>query len=1751
MCIPSRNIGLLVVFLWILYHNVDSNTAHYITPSQTTKCPQGESGTCSTLTVLASNTSYFLNSNTEVRFLAGNHHLNGDLIISNISEFVIIFRNSSVTTSISCREGASLKFTNVSQLNISGLEFIRCRIIIKLVRQLTLEGTSFRDGIDGSALHLIQTNSSIFRSHFISNTVGMFWNNVGFTHTLSEERVRVGGAIAVTSSNLIINNSRFISNEAEIGGAIFSQMRSNVTITNCAFENNTVSGNKYRCFGGALYVGSGCSLTVQNTCFLNNTSGNTCSGGAIALLQSDFFDFHNFYSYVQAYWSGGSVPAWNIDSIWTNGNISKEDVFRRATKRAIANAGSMNIKNSLFFNNQAGQHGGAIYALFAFGITVNNSNFEQNEAIISGGVVYARNSILNMHNSFFDHNEAGTDGGTVFSYHSRIDVYNSSFHENRASDSGGVMKTNITKINVYNSSFHRNKANNDGGVFYASYSRVNFYNSSFLSNEAGKSGGVMYETKTDTSRLTKMSYMNKCTFLNNSAMEGGVLYVHGVLVTDFSCMYHRNWAKRNGGVFILNEGGIKISESSFASNSAGNSGGVLSILNYWFQSHIALERSNFTSNKAFVGGVIAMLANDDITVSDCEFTYNSAIKGGVVMYLLTGNNLTVNYSHFSHNSANGDGGVFYLGDQNKLTITHSAFYSNSAENSGGVVCSLIRTKLNITGDQNKFIRNQAKSGGVIYASESTVFLHSQSILMSNNEVVESGGALYLYKAKFSFISGNNTFIGNSATNGGSIYASRSNLSIEMYSQTTVDDNFATNKGGGLYLTMSQIKVRGYHIHIARNRAGKMGGGLHAEWSNIFIEGEAHFISNVAKHGGGVSLENNAFFHGISAKNHASTINFTLNRADSYGGGIYIEDDSYSDLCAADTETWASECFSNSVFLWFFNNSAGNSGFDLFGGFLDRCTVHNELPTKNEDSCNGSVERGITNLLRISNINLNTVSSHPVRLCFCTEGKPACGYQPGNVRINRGNSFTLEFIAYDQVYNTVNSSVLCSLNSSAGGLDVGQNVQKTDAGCTELNFTLFSPHSYEKLTLSVAGPCHVSGITERSVTIEITCSCPIGFEVYNVSGKSCDCVCDKVLQSYDKTHCDVKSQSIIRKDNFWINYVELSNMSGYIIYPNCPYDYCHAPEEDVAINLNIPYGYEAQCIKHRSGILCGSCQPGFSLSLGSTSCLHCPSYWPGLTVALILVVILSGVGLVVLVLVLNLTVAMGTLNAIIFYANIMAANKTALLSTSEVSFSSVVISWLNFEIGFYVCFFDGMDMYWKTWIKLAFPTYMILIVIVITVICNRSSFFSRLIGRRDPVATLATLILFSYTKFLQTIITAFSCAALAYPNGSRTFVWLPDASIDYLVDRRHIVLFIVAIAILLASLLYTVLLFTWQWILRCPTSRIKWIRNPKLSSFLETYHIPYEPKHRYWTGLLLLVRVVIYLVSAFNLNANPRFTLSTTAFTVSCVFLYMTVFGVKIYQNWLINAMETVTYLNVIGVSIYTWYTIDNSNRHQTTVTNISVGITFAQLLLVLCYHTLKCTILKRVQNHPFYSKSNNAMMRIIKGNYKAKPLLVDTDNDIHQFHKLLDEIDRPVNTDDYQVERKRVVPTKSVVVLPKSYKAPPLQTKVTKQKDNSPTKSEQQLLREEDSIMLLPHEENHDEEPMLTAENKQHTDNCSDVDTPECDRSTSSVEFPENDKKNSINYEFKEMKKLKSPPKHHVDTQDITVNSHWTRDETI
>ena len=174
-----------------------------------------------------------------------------------------------------------------------------------------------------------------------------------------------------------------------------------------------------------------------------------------------------------------------------------------------------------------------------------------------------------------------------------------------------------------------------------------------------------------------------------------------------------------------------------------------------------------------------------------------------------------------------------------------------------------------------------------------------------------------------------------------------------------------------------------------------------------------------------------------------------------------------------------------------------------------------------------------------------------------------------------------------------------------------------------------------------------------------------------------------------------------------------------------------------------------------------CRPGFSLSLGSSRCIQCIETWQRNLIGIIVTAFIAGIALVFLMLALNITVAVGTINGILFYTNIVALNAGMYLPFKTSNFITVFISWLNLDIGFDVCFHanyvnrDGLDQVYKALLQLVFPAYVNFLVIIVIMASECSSKFTKILGKGNPVAVLATLILLSFAKFTKAILTSIS------------------------------------------------------------------------------------------------------------------------------------------------------------------------------------------------------------------------------------------------------------------------------------------------------------------------------------------------------------------------------------------------------------
>ena len=204
---------------------------------------------------------------------------------------------------------------------------------------------------------------------------------------------------------------------------------------------------------------------------------------------------------------------------------------------------------------------------------------------------------------------------------------------------------------------------------------------------------------------------------------------------------------------------------------------------------------------------------------------------------------------------------------------------------------------------------------------------------------------------------------------------------------------------------------------------------------------------------------------------------------------------------------------------------------------------------------------------------------------------------------------------------------------------------------------------------------------------------------------------------------------------------------------------------------------------------------------------------------------------------------------------------------------------------------------KTWLQLAFPLYIIILTAILSAISHFSETLRRYLANR-LIPLMATVFLLSCTKFFRVMLTALSVTQLDYPDGSHELVWLMDPSITYL-KGKHIPLFIAGLLIGLLGMVYSLLLCFGHWVLHWPD-----IRQNRVKTLFDSYYAPFTPNSSYWLGLLLLVRLLLFIVSAANLPGNPHVNLVSIITVLVCLLtLKVTVSG-RIYKKWQVDTLET-------------------------------------------------------------------------------------------------------------------------------------------------------------------------------------------------------------------------------------------------------
>ena len=1007
------------------------------------------------------------------------------------------------------------------------------------------------------------------------------------------------------------------------------------------------------------------------------------------------------------------------------------------------------------------------------------------------------------------------------------------------------------------------------------------------------------------------------TLYFSSPLALGFIEVVGLDITEVSIQNSTGY-----GLLAINALDANIVDCSFAKNNINCANGDFDTdTNCYFGGNVAMHYTNLFDCASLAGGIYELnilhtnislgyshhmpnssvhyssglninldhspIYGMDVVLDDVVAYGNTAAFGGnvaftvtslVTYYTLTINNFKSTHSNIVHPSRPptiSDGG---------LLLSLGGFYFTSYQVCGEPQMEHTTGTISITNADISENYGGSNSGGLNLIKQTNLFLREEESIVIRNVTFAHNigyfgiGIFVVVNAptSTSFLLQNVTVIGSAPFNNSfSEFGSSAILVVSVTNVTIEDVRVLHNKGTGFMLVDSLLVLKGIDNLIKGNR-GNFGGGM-----SLF--GNANILFDLP-----------------------AEVSFVDNHAESKGGAIFVTRSFFNDICSFNILSPDIDQTGESGF-YFTNNTAAIAGSILYGGDVDTCIQS----ISNFGSA--TVFDQLFHLVKHDEDDQSMISSDPLNVCFCSEdGVPDCsidaidrvglpgsnvvvsiaivgqrsGTTPGTLRVEE----FVNDVKVNEYFESYNDSIC---HDYIHFLRLQQNTVNTPL--IKSSTTLILSAVISRLT-----SIHQSFQVHLTMVKITTIKCPLGFELSQSLGV---CDCNRIFQDL-QPECNIITEEISRNGDAWLGYDEDGDC--LIGHNECPYDYCDTSMVTFTINNTDP-----QCNLNRQGLLCGECEEGLTLLLGSNRCGECSNSH----LALLLLFMLAGIALVALIIVLNLTVSQGTINDLIFVANVVVLAEPHFFPHGPIPVLSQFISWINLDFGIETCFFVGLNGYYKVWLQYVFPFY-IWLVILAMIYLAKYRHFSRLLGHQ-AIPILSTLILLSYTKLFRTITLSLHSITINCGEGTLPLAWYVDPNVKYFSLEHSILLGFSILVLVFLVLPYTILLLFNPIIERHASNVFKSRRLQKqfqavwqrVKPFVDAYNGPYKDETRFWTGLLLLTRLVIILTTALS---NKQDIISLTIMLLLVILFAISMSAGGIYKNRYCNALGS-WYLLLLAV----------------------------------------------------------------------------------------------------------------------------------------------------------------------------------------------------------------------------------------------
>ena len=544
----------------------------------------------------------------------------------------------------------------------------------------TISNTVFRN-------NAVKYGGAIYATKSSDATIGIV-NIINSTFESNSANTGQGGALFVSGGECIIKESMFINNKANPGkftggqgGAIYTSLNGNVSVTDSVFKNNQAK------LGAALYLNGGSNSTISYSVLLDNVAegdyaiSNAESASGVATVNYNWWgtnspknlvpstvtlnnwvimsadpttvtdaeigdvktisvNFNKYSSFDTINDLSKPLPAIDVEFSAVNGTLASNLV---STVNGVA-AVSYTVNGNDQITAKSGSQTLTIEVVAKLPVTdvwVSSTGSDANDGSQDSPVATIAKAI-----------ELVAEGYTIHVGEGTYIANSLTIAKSFAMIGSGkvIIDGNASKIMNINEN-----------------TIVNFTNVAFT-NALNNYGGVMQSKGTVN--------LNNVSIYKNTQKSGSTPTVSSIYNTGVMTIVNSNIYENDGYGLIFNSGNLDIINTTISSNNVAK--GTTYAFLYIDSGAVNVINSTLSDNTARLGGI--WLNKGTLNVNNATFENNVVTvgNGGAIHIESDSSTATIKDSKFIGNKANKDGGAIY--NKGALNIETSIFDANAASN---------------------------------------------------------------------------------------------------------------------------------------------------------------------------------------------------------------------------------------------------------------------------------------------------------------------------------------------------------------------------------------------------------------------------------------------------------------------------------------------------------------------------------------------------------------------------------------------------------------------------------------------------------------------------------------------------------------------------------------------------------------------------------------------------------------------------------------------------------------------------------------------------------------------------------------------------------------------------------------------------------------------------------------------------------------------------------------------------------------